>query len=132
MCLPRTTGAAAAKLELVDISVDTERRDYAFASVLETWSAYNRAISQMIVGMDTIEGTPARAGAYLATFTYRVPENAEGTYVVDVQYDGSGTSLENRTFLFGYSNGPIGITAMTPAVISVVERMRPDAIRRKD
>jgi hypothetical protein len=112
-------GGDATGLELVDISVDTQRSDYAYAGVAGTWSAYNRSIGQMVVGMDTIEGAPARAGSYLATFTYRVPKDAAGTYVVDVQYGSSTSNMENRTYLFGYSSGPVGLTATTPATITV-------------
>jgi hypothetical protein len=112
-------GGNAAGLELVDISVDTERSDYAYAGVAGTWSAYNRAIGQMVVGMSTLDGAPARAGSYLATFTYRVPKDAAGTYVVDVLYGSSTNNMENRTYLFGYSSGPIGVTDVTPARITV-------------
>jgi hypothetical protein len=113
------SGGNAAVLELIDISVDAQRADYAYADVEGTWSAYNRSIGQMVVGMDTLEGAPAHAGSYLATFTYFVPPDAAGTYVVEALFDDTRASLEHRTFLFGYSSGPIGVTSATPARITV-------------
>jgi hypothetical protein len=113
------SGGNSAPLELVDISVDTERGEYVYAGVEGTWSAYNRSIGQMVVGMNTLEGTPARAEAYLATFTYRVPKGASGTYVVEVLHGPSASPTENRTFLFGYSSGPIGLRAAAPVAVEV-------------
>jgi hypothetical protein len=116
-------GGSSAPLELVDISIDAQRIDYAYAGVEGTWSAFNRSIGQMVVGMDTLEGAPAGAGAYLATFTYRVPKDAAGTYVVDVLHGPSDNPTENRTFLFGYSSGPIGLRAAPPVAVEVgIER----------
>jgi hypothetical protein len=114
-----TAGGKATDLELVDISADIQHRNHAYAGVEGTWSAYNRAVGQMVMGVNTLEGFPARAGAYLATFTYRVPANAAGTYAVDVLYGPSESNMENRTYLFGYSSGPIGVTSATPAEIRV-------------
>jgi hypothetical protein len=113
------SGGNSAPLELVDISVDTERGEYVYAGVEGTWSAYNRSIGQMVVGMNTLEGAPARAGSYLATFTYRVPKDAAGTYVVEVLHGPSASPTENRTFLFGYSSGPIGLRAAAPVAVEV-------------
>jgi hypothetical protein len=113
------SGGLSGHLELVDISVDDERSDSAFTGVADAWSAFNRASAQMVSGVNTM-GVTARAGTYLATFTYHVPEDASGTFLVSVLYDDSGTSLDHRTFLFGEYARPIGVESLTPARISVV------------
>jgi hypothetical protein len=114
-----TGGGSSAPLELVDISVDTQRGDYVYSGVAGTWCAFNRSIGQMVVGMNTLEGASARAGSYLATFTYRVPKDAAGTYVVEVLHGPSASPTENRTFLFGYSSGPVGLRAAPPVSVEV-------------
>jgi hypothetical protein len=119
------SGGQGGSLELVDVAVSSEREDYAYSGLAGTWKAFNRSISQMVVGMDATEGAPAQPGAYLATFTYRVPEDASGRFVVEVLYDadlGSGPDLKHRTFLFGHGARPIGVTTLTPARITVAKR----------
>ena len=79
----------------------------------------------MVAGVDDAEGVPAVAGAYLATFTYRVPEDATGTFTIEVRYDASGRTSplpQERTFLFGPYAGLIDVTSTTPAKIEVSGR----------
>jgi hypothetical protein len=116
--LQARTGKAGV-LQLLDIGVDRARPDYAFATVPGAWSAFNRDVAQMVVGMDAPEGRPVPAGAYLATFTYRIPKDAAGTFAIEVLHDPAGESREQRTFLFGESARLIAIGPLTAATITV-------------
>ena len=51
----------------------------------------------MVAGLEE-EGIPARAGAYLATFVYRVSSDAEGDFVIELRH-GQPFAV-NRSFLF--------------------------------
>lgn len=115
-------GGRRGRLELVDIIVDSSRRDYAFAETPATWSAFNKEIAQMYAGLEDGEGTPVEAGAYLATFVYRVSDDARGDFVAEVRYDDSTLFPEDRTFLFGRYAGPVAVSATTPARITVTGR----------
>jgi hypothetical protein len=117
-----TAGGDSGELELVDISVNTKRRDYAFAGAPGTWNAFNVSSGQMVVGMDAPLGVPARAGSYLATFTYRVPKNAEGAFIFEVRYDGNSVIPQDRTFLFGPHAGLMNVTVPPAARMDVVGR----------
>jgi hypothetical protein len=107
--------------ELVDIAVDVARRDYVFAGE-PTWSAFNQNTGQMLVGMDAPEGVPAAAGAYLATFTYRVPRDAAGAVVIEIRYGGATAGSSERTFLFGPYAGLVDVTAADPIRVRVQEK----------
>jgi hypothetical protein len=104
--------------QLVDIVVDTHRRDYAFAGAPVTWSAFNLQAAQMVVGMDAFEGVPVRAGAYLATFTYRMPQTS-GLFIIEILHGDPGTNATTRTFLFGQAARPVLVTSARPASIMV-------------
>jgi hypothetical protein len=114
------TGGTRGVLELADMSIDTLRPDYAFAGVAATWRAFNRDISQMFAGMDAPTGVPVDDGAYLATFTYRAPADAAGTFSVDVLYDGGTALPQDRTFLFGEYAGLIDVISTHSARITVL------------
>jgi hypothetical protein len=113
-------GAMMRPLELVDISVSEMRRDYAFAGAA-TWSAFNVDTAQMVVGMDAPQGVAVRAGAYLATFTYRVPIDATGTFTIEVRYDDSTPTTTERTFLFGKYAGLLDVHSTTAAQVTVLQ-----------
>jgi hypothetical protein len=86
------------------------------------WSAFNARTHQMVAGLDDPEGMPAAAGAYLATFTYRVPADAAGTFTIDILHDdGSRASSppKQRTFLFGRYGSLIEVSSTTPARVTV-------------
>jgi hypothetical protein len=83
------------RLELTDIVVQ-ETRDQVFAG-RQPWRAFNVATGQMVAGLEE-EGIPARAGAYLATFVYRVSSDAEGDFVIELRH-GQPFAV-NRSFLF--------------------------------
>jgi hypothetical protein len=117
-------GGKRGDLELADISIDSARDDYVFAGVAGVWTAFNRSTGQMLAGMDALEGVPASPGAYLATFSYRVPEDAGGTLVVEVRAGDRSLATQDRTFLFGTYARPIGVEGSTPARIAVEEGNR--------
>ena len=75
----------------------------------------------MVVGMDAPEGVAVRGGAYLATFTYRVPADASGTFTIEVRYDDTTPTPTERTFLFGKYAGLIDVHATTAAQVTVVQ-----------
>jgi hypothetical protein len=114
-----TSGGATAALELVDISIDTRRRDYAFAKAPQAWSAFNRDSAQMVAGMNEPAGVPARPGAYLATFFYRIHEKAAGSFTIEVLHDDSTALPAERTFLFGENAAPVDIVSATGVRVEV-------------
>jgi hypothetical protein len=88
-------GGLAGALELVDIAVQ-ERKDQVFAEAPQ-WQAFNVHTGQMLAGLNS-PGIAAEAGAYLATFIYRVSDDAAGKFIIDVFSDSSNP--KHRTFLF--------------------------------
>jgi hypothetical protein len=121
-----TRGGEGGQLELVDIAVNQARRDYAFRGVPGVWSAFNRSAAQMVAGMDAAEGVPVSAGSYLATFSYRVPHEASGDFVIELRYDGKGSSPTERTFLFGRYAGQLEVTSASPVLVDVAGRRSRD------
>jgi hypothetical protein len=113
-------GGATAAIELVDISIDTRRRDYAFAKG-QGWTAFNRNSEQMVAGMNEPEGIAVRAGSYLATFSYRVPPDARGTYSIELRHGGDALATTERTFLFGRHAELIDVRSITPAQVRVTD-----------
>jgi hypothetical protein len=91
----RADGGLRGALELVDISVNP-RADHVFAGQ-PFWSAFNVDHAQMVAGLEAA-GVEARAGSYLATFTWRATPKAAGTFVIELLH--GGPVRENRTFLF--------------------------------
>jgi hypothetical protein len=105
------TGGSAGHLELIDLSVEP-RNDFVFNGVGHG-KAFNLGLRQMLVGVDEAAiAMPADLilvpasldyAGYLATFTYRVSDDASGSFLVDllaVPLDSDAVS-ENRTFVFG-------------------------------
>lgn len=113
------TGGARGALELADIFVDSARSDYAFAGVSGVWSAFNRSTGQMLAGMDAPGGAAPSSGGYLATFTYRIPKDAHGTFVVEVRTGDRDPASQDRTFLYGAYARPIGVKLVEPARIEI-------------
>ncbi len=112
------SGGKRGGLELVDINVEA-LKSHVFAAA-DAWDAFNVKIGQMVVGLDT-PGQRTNAAGYLATYTYRVSEDAAGQFVIDVLHD--DTLTDERTFLFASpANGKIAIDRVTPAVIEIAER----------
>jgi hypothetical protein len=73
-----------------------ERKDQVFAEAPQ-WQAFNVHTGQMLAGLNS-PGIAAEAGAYLATFIYRVSDDAAGKFIIDVFSDSSNP--KHRTFLF--------------------------------
>jgi hypothetical protein len=112
---------ATAGLELVDISIDTRRRDYAFAKAPQVWSAYNRDSAQMVAGMNEPEGIAVRSGSYLATFSYRVPPDARGAFRIELRHGGDAPATTERTFLFGRHAELINIASAADAHVAIAD-----------
>jgi hypothetical protein len=125
------TGGTRGRLDLVDIGIakrgvldDTAASDRTDADFTDRsrgmapfWSAFNQEIGQMVVGLDG-PGLSVSAGSYLATFTYRASEDAQGRFTVELLHDPSDPA--QRTFLFPTpAQGRIELTAAAPAVIDV-------------
>ncbi len=103
-----TSGGRSGSLELVDISLPgdsdsspqrTRRpvRDRAHLDVFpKEWQAFSLQTHQVVVGRDSA-GVDVEQGL-LATFTYRVSDDAAGAFTVDVLHDPNDDA--QRTFLF--------------------------------
>jgi hypothetical protein len=98
-------------LDLVDIAVEGGE-EWVFAG-RGAWTAFNVGTGQMMVGLDTA-GVVAAAGAYLATFMYRLPREASGGFVIELLHQ----SDDGRSFLFPTpADGRIAISAAEHARI---------------
>jgi hypothetical protein len=142
------SGGKGGRLELVDISI---REPSALSTPnagaglkpaptnsAGAWSAFNTSTNQMLAGLDEPEGIPAAAGAYLATFTYRVAENAAGTFTIEVLHNNDAGDRtpgappraipQERTFLFGRYGGLIDLTNAPPVSVTVTPARRNRAV----
>ncbi len=83
-----------------------------------TWQAFNLTTAQVVVGRDG-PGVGVQANAHLATFTYRVPRFASGTFHISVLHDDEDSA--QRTFMFPTKpNGRITVES-TGATVVVVD-----------
>jgi hypothetical protein len=118
-------GGKRGTLELVDVAIH-ERRDHVFAGLTD-WRAFNARTGQMLAGLDT-PGIATHPGAYLATFTFKVSDDAAGTFSVELLHDDRDPA--QRTFIFPTAPGAkIEVAAASAAVITVEEPARPRASR---
>jgi endonuclease/exonuclease/phosphatase family metal-dependent hydrolase len=108
------SGGRRSGVQLVDIAVE-ERKDAALPA--GAWLAFNVATSQMVAGLDG-PGVAAPAGAYLASFYYRIDRQAAGAFAIEVLHD--PVNPAHRTFLFPTpAAGMIEILESAPATFSV-------------
>ncbi len=123
-------GGAAGHLELVDIAIHSRDRAAPRSArhammPATSWSAFNLAVQQVVVGTDQ-PGVKLAANTYLATFTYRASADARGTFVIDILADQDDAA--QRTFIFpSPSNGRVNIEKTAPAVIEVIAAERKSA-----
>lgn len=110
------SGGTAGTLELVDIQ--TEPHASAAFNAAASFNAFNVTTAQMLHGLEN-GGVRTPAKAYLATYTYRVPRGAAGTFVIDVLHDEAGG---DQTYLVANFRERIEITGTTPAIIEVTAR----------
>ncbi len=66
-----------------------------------------------------LAGIPTMDQAYLATFTFRVSDDAAGTFVVDASDWVEQPDLSQQSFLAASNFGMIAVESTTPAVIAV-------------
>ncbi len=111
------TGGRSGSLDLVDVSI-ADRDDSVFAKASGVFDAFNVDNSQVLSGLHYGSGAVATAGkGYLATFTYRVSNDAVGTFVIDILHN---EAAGDQTFLVGATDrDKIEITRTTPAVVVV-------------
>ncbi len=117
------SGGSAGTLDLIDIAIGraqwsgpSGRRgaQYAFP-----WSAFNLDTAQMIAGRDEA-GIPI-ASSHLATFTYRVSDNARGVFAIELMQDPKDG--DHRTFLFPTeAHGRIELHPAKPLIVNVTGR----------
>ncbi len=103
-------GGRRGRFELVDITIET-RPTRAFRGRSDRFEASNIQDGRMLNGLDA-NGVETGDGAYLATYTYRISDDAAGSFVIDVASD-------NQTFLIASLNGMIEIERTSPAVVVV-------------
>jgi hypothetical protein len=112
-----SSGGKGGALQLVDIAVQPDRLGHVFAG-LPYFSAFNVRTGQMTAGLETL-GVPTPANGYLATFTYRVPLDAAGTFAIELQYDDHQAVPQGRTFLFASPLRKIGVTQASAARLTI-------------
>jgi hypothetical protein len=110
------SGGRQGQLELIDIAIES-RRDRAFATA-QSFTAFNLDTAQMLAGLDHGD-VAVNEGAYLATYTFAVPHDASGTFVIDLMAD---ANAGDQTFLVGNAQDPIMIDDIQPATITVSKR----------
>ncbi len=111
------SGGRSGSLKLVDVSI-ADRDDHVFAKVGGVFEAFNVNTSQMLSGLHYGSDPAATAGkGYLATFTYRVSDNAVGTFAIDILHN---ESIGDQTFLVGTGDrDKIEVTGTAPAIVVV-------------
>ncbi len=112
------SGGRGGSLELVNIEIE-ERKDFVFGGAADAFNAFNVETGQMLSGL--YDGHVEATGrVYLATFTYRVSNDARGTFVIDVIHD---ATPQSQTFLVGPSQtDEIEVEQTTPAVVRIASR----------
>lgn len=70
----------------------------------------------MLAGVDGNGVSIPRAGAYLATFSYRVPNRAQGTFLIDILPD---DRFANQTYILADGMRQIKAVIGPPAAIVV-------------
>ncbi len=104
------SGGRRGMLELVDITLE-QRADYVFDGVSAGFSAINLLNGQMLNGLEA-GGVETPQSGYLATYRYRVSDDAIGTFVIDVPVSG-------ETYLIASRDGRIDVTSTIPGVVVV-------------
>jgi hypothetical protein len=107
------TGGLSGSLILENVTIE-DRKDYVFGGI-DGFDEVNVSKGQMLSGID-VDGTSAASNAYLATFTYRVSDDASGAFVVDILSDENN---DDQTFLVSKFTDKVEVTGTTPAVIRV-------------
>jgi hypothetical protein len=105
------SGGRSGELKLVDVRID-ERKDAVFAERTDAFDAFNVDNGQMLAGLDDVDGTTVKNGAYLATFVYEATKDATGEFVIDLAVDADG-----QTFLVAPANGVVEVEKTEPAVV---------------
>ncbi len=104
------SGGRRGRLELVDLQIES-RADYVFARRTDVLTASNVDRQQLLASLIG-GGMRAKASGYLATLTYRVSDDAAGTFVIDIPLDG-------QTYFVADGDGKIELTSTSPAVVVV-------------
>ncbi len=120
------TGGTRGSLELIDIAVDSEAKDFALRGA-DVWKAFNVETRQLVVGMDT-QGVDTPRGGHLATLTFQASADAAGSFVVDLLHDEADRS--HRTFLFGPHESKIELSEVTSATVTVGRPTKLESARR--
>jgi hypothetical protein len=107
------SGGSRGALELISIAVEPQR-NFAFSGSSGAFEAFNVNNGQMMVGSD--HDVAVRAGAYLATYTYRASKSASGRFVIDVVVDDTASS---QTFLVASAKDKVAIRETRPVVVHV-------------
>ncbi len=110
-------GGRTGSLVPVDIAV-APRKGAPFAEDTP-WQAFNLGTTQMVAGLDG-PGIAVPAGAYLATFTFRATENAEGEFIIELRHDHDNP--DHRTYLFGTRADHMVIVSYARSAHVVVNR----------
>ncbi len=107
------SGGATGRLELIDIVIDPQERRAAHSrrgnptkqsahGFDHDWTAFNRATGQMVAGVDG-PGVATPPDMYLATYVFRVSDDATGAFSIDIL--DHAVAPDYRTFLFPTTAG---------------------------
>jgi hypothetical protein len=116
----QVSGGRAGVLKLDHIEVE-DRKSAALPAGPDRFEATNAGAGQMLVGTEQ-PGRGVRAGAYLATYVYRVSSDADGSFVIDVLHD---EAVNDQTFFVAPGNHRIGVNYVTSARVDVARRAKP-------
>jgi hypothetical protein len=106
---------SSGQLTLVDIAIEDRKNSVLDPSTALT--AFNVERSQMLASVQ--QHHVAARGTYLATFTFRVSDDAAGRFVIDVSPDEANG---NQTVLINNDTNRIAISSTDAGLLHVVSR----------
>ncbi len=111
------SGGRTGELELIGVTIRT-RGDAAFVG---DFTAVNLERGQVLSGRNVDHGVSTVAGAYLATYRYRVSRDASGVFVIDALHD---RARGDQSFLVASGDREVEIAGTLPATLEVSAKAR--------
>jgi hypothetical protein len=95
-------------------SIEIEGRDDALLPTDDRFDAVNVTKGQVLAGMDNTASAHRAKEAYLATFNFRLSDDAAGAFVIEALFD---ESAGDQTFLVGSGESKVQVLSASTAVV---------------